>query len=158
MVGVAVLISVMAPLMPTVVVPVLPMFAFARPNVVVIYARYVHRLLLNPYRGWFAIDRYLNTLDDGAAALHTLGGVAWLGRHTLTDHCACYRANGGGCGAAIAMADLVAEQTSGNASNDCAASVVAMLLHLNLFVPALLARTFNCLIFGCKGCCWEGEA
>ena len=69
------LISVMAPLMPTVVVPVLPMFAFARPNVVVLRAPYVHRLLLNPYLGWFATDWYLNTVDDGAAALHTLGGA-----------------------------------------------------------------------------------
>jgi hypothetical protein len=148
---VAVLISVMAPLMPTAVLPVLPMFAFARPNVVVLRARYVHRLLLNPHLDWFAIDWYLNAVDDGTAALHTLGGVAWLGRHTLTDHCACYRANGGGCGTAVPMADLVAEQTSGNASNDCAAGVVATLLYLNLFVPALLARTFNRLIFGCKG-------
>ena len=150
-------ITVMATSVPT-MVPALPIFAFGRPVVIIICrTRHVHRLLLNPYLGWFAIDRLLNTVDNSAAALHILGVVAWLGRHALADHRACYRANGSCCGAAIAVSDLVAEQTAGNTSNDCATGVIASLLHLDLFVPALLARTFNYLIFGCKSRRWQSE-
>jgi hypothetical protein len=156
-------ITVMSPSVPT-VTPVLAIFAFARPDIVVFRARYVHGLLwyvhgllFNPHLGWLVIDRYLNTVDDGAAALHVLRIVAWLGRHAFTDHRACYRTNGGRRGATIPVPDLVAEQTAGNASNDCAAGLVAALLHLNLFVPALLARALNCLIFGCKRRCGQGE-
>jgi hypothetical protein len=149
-------ITFMSPSVPT-VMPVPAIFAFARPDIIVFRARYVHGLLFNPHLGWFFLDRYLNTVDDGAAALYVLRIVAWLGRYALPDHGAGYRANGSRRSAATPVSDLVAEQAAGNASNDCATGVVASLLHLDLFVPALLARAFNGLIFGCKGNRWQSE-
>jgi hypothetical protein len=78
-------ITVMSPSVPT-VMPVLAIFAFARPDIIVFRTRYVHGLLsyvhgllFNPQLGWLFIDRYLNTVDDGAAALHILCVVARLG-------------------------------------------------------------------------------
>jgi hypothetical protein len=51
------------------------------------------------------------------------------------------------------MSALVAEQAASNAANDCASGVVT----LNLFVPALLARTFNGLRIGGDSCRWQSE-
>ncbi len=150
------IVTVVSSCMPS-VPPVLPIFAFAGMDVIIFRARHVHRLLFNPHLGRFFFDRHLHTVYDGAAALHVLRVVAWLRRDTFADHGARYCANGGRRSAAISMSDLVAEQAAGNASDDCATSVVTAFWHLNLFVPALLARTFNCLIFGCKGRCWQGE-
>jgi hypothetical protein len=56
-------IAVMSTSVPT-VAPVLAIFAFARPDIIVFRARYVHGLLryvhgllFNPHLGWLFIDR-----------------------------------------------------------------------------------------------------
>jgi hypothetical protein len=149
-------IMAMSPSVPT-VVPVFPVLTFAGMDVIVFSAWHVHGLRLDPHGGGFFFDLYLNPVDDGAAASHFLRPVGWLGRHTLANHDACYRTDGGRRGAAIPVPELIAEQTAGNASDDCATGVIAALRHVNLLVPALLARTFDRPIFGCKCRCGQDE-
>ena len=66
------------PLSVPAMIPALPIFAFGGSDIVVFRLWYVPRLLLNPNLGRFAIDRYLYTVDHGAAALDILSVVAWL--------------------------------------------------------------------------------
>jgi hypothetical protein len=72
-----VFVTFISPSVPT-VAPVFPISAFGRLDVIVFCARHIHWLFLNPRLYRFLFDRYLNTVNDGAAPLHLLGVVARL--------------------------------------------------------------------------------
>ncbi len=89
---------------------------------------------------------------DGAALTHRLlfgGADDRIGIvHAVADDGAGNRAHGSGDGAAIATADLIAEQATGNAANDTAGIAIAALLRtlgLDVFGMAFLARLVDLL-------------